>query len=62
MSIFALFAIAGTGLGAFALSFVANNERLGWRWCQWITLMLVFFDSFIDTFNTNKGMEHCLSV
>ncbi|CED85156.1 Synaptic vesicle transporter SVOP and related transporters (major facilitator superfamily) [Phaffia rhodozyma] len=41
MSIFSLFAIGGTGLGAFAMSFVAADDKLGWRWIQWITLILI---------------------
>lgn len=36
MSILALTAFVGTGLGPVTMSWVEANPRLEWRWIQWI--------------------------
>ena len=39
MSIFALCAISGIGLGPLMAGWVEMDPRLGWRWIQWIQMM-----------------------
>ncbi|KAH7924304.1 MFS general substrate transporter [Leucogyrophana mollusca] len=39
MSLFALAAVASTGLGAVIASWIEANPRLEWRWIQWIHAM-----------------------
>jgi hypothetical protein len=34
MSIFAIFAFAGTALGAIVHAWTVQNEKLGWRWIR----------------------------
>ncbi|KAG8865398.1 hypothetical protein FRB96_000288 [Tulasnella sp. 330] len=40
MSIFALMAFLGTGAGALVMAPVEMNSKLGWRWIQWISIMI----------------------
>ncbi|KAG8986458.1 hypothetical protein FRB93_005290 [Tulasnella sp. JGI-2019a] len=40
MAIFAVMAFLGTGAGAVAMAPVEMNEKLGWRWIQWISVMI----------------------
>ncbi|KAF8517911.1 MFS polyamine transporter [Hysterangium stoloniferum] len=40
MSLFALAAIGGTGLGPVFAGFIEQNSRLEWRWIQWIQSMV----------------------
>ncbi|KAG6901284.1 hypothetical protein C0995_014252 [Termitomyces sp. Mi166 len=40
MNIFVLVAIGFTGLGPVYAGWVAMDPRLGWRWCQWIQLII----------------------
>lgn len=41
MSIFSIVALAGNGFGPLIAGWIELNPRLGWRWIQWIQLMLV---------------------
>lgn len=36
MSLFALMALLGTGLGPVTMAWVEANPRLQWRWIHWI--------------------------
>lgn len=42
MAFFALIAVAGTGLGPLIAGVIESDPRLGWRWIQWVHVMLVF--------------------
>lgn len=42
MSIYALVAVGGTGLGPLAAGWIEMNPHLQWRWIQWIHMMLVW--------------------
>ncbi|KAF9266667.1 MFS general substrate transporter [Marasmius fiardii PR-910] len=39
MALFALTAIGGTGLGPLYGGWIQMNEKLGWRWIQWIQMI-----------------------
>ncbi|KAG7093398.1 hypothetical protein E1B28_007080 [Marasmius oreades] len=39
MALFALTAIGGTGLGPLYGGWIEMNQKLGWRWIQWIQMM-----------------------
>lgn len=39
MSLFAVAALGGTGLGPVVAGWVEMNPRLEWRWIQWIQMM-----------------------
>ncbi|KAK7687739.1 hypothetical protein QCA50_008957 [Cerrena zonata] len=39
MSLFAVSAIGSTGLGPLAAGWIEMNQKLEWRWIQWIHLM-----------------------
>lgn len=41
MSIFALTAIGGTGIGPVYAGWMEMNSRLEWKWIQWIQMMFV---------------------
>lgn len=41
MSIYALAAVGGVGLGPVAAGFVEMNPQLEWRWIQWIHAVFV---------------------
>lgn len=41
MSIYALVAVGGTGLGPVAAGWIEMNPHLQWRWIQWIHMMSV---------------------
>lgn len=43
MSLFAVAALGGTGLGPVVAGWVEMNPRLEWRWIQWIQMMYIFF-------------------
>lgn len=45
MSIYALVAVGGTGLGPVAAGWIEMNPHLQWRWIQWIHMMSVFLSS-----------------
>ncbi|KAJ6580957.1 MFS polyamine transporter [Mycena capillaripes] len=40
MAIFSLAAIGGTALGPLAAGWVEMNPKLGWRWIQWIQMII----------------------
>ncbi|KAF8074571.1 MFS polyamine transporter [Lyophyllum atratum] len=40
MSVFVLIAIGGTGLGPVYAGWIELNPHLGWRWIQWIQMIL----------------------
>ena len=42
MSIFAIAAIGGTGLGPVVGGWIEMNPRLQWRWIQWVHTMCVW--------------------
>ena len=39
MSVFAIAAIGGTGLGPVIAGWVEMNPHLEWRWIQWLQFM-----------------------
>ena len=39
MSIFAVAAVGGTGLGPVLAGWIEMSSRLQWRWIQWIQMM-----------------------
>lgn len=41
MALFSSLAFIGNGLGTLAAGWVEANEKLQWRWIQWISMMLV---------------------
>ena len=41
MSIFALLAVGGTGLGPVYAGWIEINPKLEWKWIQWIHMMQV---------------------
>ena len=41
MSIFALMAIGGTGVGPVYAGWIEMNSKLEWKWIQWIHMMQV---------------------
>ncbi|KAI5830150.1 MFS general substrate transporter [Schizophyllum commune Tattone D] len=45
MALFSIAAIGGTGLGPVASGWIEMNPHLGWRWIQWIQMIIsgVFF-------------------
>lgn len=43
MALYTLFAFMGNGVGAIVAGWVEENQRLQWRWIQWIHLMFVLF-------------------
>ncbi|KAG6910048.1 hypothetical protein DXG01_013494 [Tephrocybe rancida] len=40
MSLFALTALGGTGIGPAFAGWIEMNSRLGWRWIQWIQMII----------------------
>ncbi|KAH9479807.1 Ascochitine biosynthesis cluster MFS transporter [Psilocybe cubensis] len=40
MSIFGLMAVGGTGLGPVIAGWIEVNRKLGWKWIQWIQMMI----------------------
>ncbi|KAG6846828.1 hypothetical protein H0H93_011533 [Arthromyces matolae] len=42
MSLFALVAMGGTGVGPAFAGWIEMNTRLEWRWIQWIQMMFAF--------------------
>ncbi|KAG6847653.1 hypothetical protein H0H93_006779 [Arthromyces matolae] len=49
MAIFSVIGVGLTGIGPLYGGWIAMNPRLGWRWCQWIQLILcgLYFASLI---------------
>jgi len=41
MSFFALCCVAAQGLGPVIAGVIEADPRLGWRWIQWVHVMLV---------------------
>jgi len=41
MAFFTLVAVGGTGLGPVIAGMIEANPHCGWRWIQWIHVMLV---------------------
>ena len=40
MALFSVTSIGATGLGPVAAGWVEMNPSLGWRWIQWISIMI----------------------
>lgn len=49
MSIFALCALGGTGLGPVHAGWIEMNPRLEWKWIQWINMMQVPLPRWLKT-------------
>lgn len=49
MAFFAFAAVAATGLGPLIAGIIEADPRLGWRWIQWIHVMLVSWDMTHNT-------------
>lgn len=41
MSLFAIMALTGPGIGCVASGWIEQDPRLEWRWIQWIHVMYV---------------------
>ncbi|TFK39513.1 MFS polyamine transporter [Crucibulum laeve] len=40
MSLFSLVAVGGNGIGPFIAGWIEMNPKLGWRWIQWVQMMI----------------------
>ena len=43
MSLFALCAVGGTGMGPVIGGWIEANRHMGWRWIQWMNMMYVIY-------------------
>ena len=50
MSVFAIMALIGPGVGCTASGWIEQNPHLEWRWIQWIHVMYVGKTRFCSSF------------
>ncbi|PPQ85275.1 hypothetical protein CVT25_010048 [Psilocybe cyanescens] len=57
MALYTLFAFMGNGVGAIVAGWVEENQRLQWRWIQWIHLIIggVYFLVMILTIDETRS-------